>query len=201
MPDKFTQFHILFTSLAALVCAVSIAWLVLLPKIKNRGVKAALYSLSGVVAAVALFFAAACVLKATLSGKTTIDDNFVVLSGEFKYTAPFFSAAFAAMTRYIFFALLGAAALCLAVSGAIASMVCSARAKSAKEKEERLRAEAEQKEKEERERAERAKADRFSGENVRVLGNKKILRSNAAEVYREYLENKRKAENANNTTT
>ena len=36
---------------------------------------------------------------------------------------------------------------------------------------------------------------RFSGEKVCVLGNKRIIKSNAAAVYREYLEDKKATEN------
>ena len=38
-------------------------------------------------------------------------------------------------------------------------------------------------------------AKRFSGEKVCVLGNKRIIKSNAAAVYREYLEDKKATEN------
>lgn len=165
----------------------------------KKAVAVTFFTLSAVTAVIAVCFGIACVFKFVSVGGYGVNDDFAVVSGKFTYSVPFFSEAFKAISSYGFFAAICALAVALAVTGTITQAVRLSKRKAAKIKAEREeeRVKAEQAEKLSHEKEQER---RFSAPGVCTLGNKRIIKSNAAALYAEYLEDRRKDEDAKRQT-
>ena len=203
MPKEFSQVHIVLTTVSIALCAAFALWTALGGKTRffgRKSVAVTFFTLSAVTVAIAVWFGIASVLKVVLVGGYGVNDDFALVSGKFTYSVPFFGEAFKAISSYVFFAAICALAVALAVTGAVTQSIRSSKRKAARIKAEREaeRAKAEQ---EERLSREKEQERRFSAPGVCTLGNKRIIKSNAAAVYAEYLEDRRKAEDAKHQTT
>ena len=178
-----------------MVTVACVAWIIAAIKSYKSGKGKAAKITAMVLAGIFQLFAAAFLVMSIMReypvGSPIVNDDFVVVSGDYKYTVPFLSGAFAAINKYAFFAVIGAIAEAGALAGMILQIVLFVKSGSQKKKAlaEKLQAEQQKELKEQNEK-------KFSGEKVCVLGNKRIIKSNAAAVYREYLENKKSAEKA-----
>lgn len=123
-----------------------------------------------------------------------VNGDFIIVSGDYKYTVPFLSGAFAAISRYAFFAVLYGLAEACALAGLILQIVLFSKARTLAKKAQAEKMKSDRKTADEKALKEQNEK-RFSGEKVCVLGNKRIIKSNAAAVYREYLEDKKATEN------
>ncbi|MGN1093549.1 MAG: hypothetical protein ACI4SC_01040 [Candidatus Neoclostridium sp.] len=202
MPKEFSQVHIVLTAVTIALSVAFALWTVLGGKARFFGKKAVavtFFTLSAVTVLIAVCFGIASVFKFVSVGGYGVNGDFAVVSGKFTYSVPFFSEAFKAISSYEFFAAICALAVALAVTGTVTQSVRSSKRKAAKIKAEREaeRAKAEQTEKLSREKEQER---RFSAPGVCTLGNKRIIKSNAAALYAEYLEDRRKDEDAKSQT-
>ena len=198
MPEKFTQFHITLTVFAVLITAVCVAWIIAAIRSFKSGIgKAAKITatvLAGVFQLVVAAFLVMSVMREIPGGWAIVNGDFIIVSGDYKYTVPFLSGAFAAISKYAFFAVLYGLAEACALAGLILQIVLFSKARTLAKKAQAEKMKADRKTADE-EALKEQNEKRFSGEKVCVLGNKRIIKSNAAAVYREYLENKTATEN------
>ena len=198
MPEKFTQFHITLTVFAVLITAVCVAWIIAAIRSfksgKGKSAKITAIVLAGVFQLVAAAFLVMSVMREFPGGSAIVNGDFIIVSGDYKYTVPFLSGAFAAISKYAFFAVLYGLAEACALAGLILQIVLFSKARTLAKKAQAEKMKADRKIADEKALKEQNEK-RFSGEKVCVLGNKRIIKSNAAAVYREYLENKKATEN------
>ena len=198
MPEKFTQFHITLTVFAVLITAVCVAWIIAAIRSfksgKGKSAKITATVLAGVFQLVAAAFLVMSVMREFPGGSAIVNGDFIIVSGDYKYTVPFLSGAFAAISKYAFFAVLYGLAEACALAGLIVQIVLFSKARTLTKKAQAEKMKADRKTADEKALKEQNEK-RFSGEKVCVLGNKRIIKSNAAAVYREYLEDKKATEN------
>ena len=198
MPEKFTQFHITLTVFAVLITAVCVAWIIAAIRSfksgKGKSAKITAIVSAGIFQLFAAAFLVMSVMREFPGGSAIVNGDFIIVSGDYKYTVPFLSGAFAAISKYEFFAVLYGLAEACALAGLILQIVLFSKARTLAKKAQAEKMKADRKTADEKALKEQ-NAKRFSGEKVCVLGNKRIIKSNAAAVYREYLENKKATEN------
>lgn len=199
MPEKFTQFHITLTVFAVLITAVCVAWIIAAIRSfksgKGKAAKITATVLAGVFQLFAAAFLVMSVMREIPGGWAIVNGDFIIVSGDYKYTVPFLSGAFAAISKYAFFAVLYGLAEACALAGLILQIVLFSKARTLAKKAQAEKMKAEQ----DKSAAEKALKEqnekKFADGKACVLGNKRIIKSDAAAVYREYLENKKAAEN------
>lgn len=198
MPEKFTQFHITLTVFAVLITAVCVAWIIAAIRSfksgKGKSAKITATVLAGVFQLFAAAFLVMSVMREFPGGSAIVNGDFIIVSGDYKYTVPFLSGAFAAISKYAFFAVLYGLAEACALAGLILQIVLFSKACTLAKKAHAEKMKADRKTADEKALKEQNEK-RFSDEKVCVLGNKRIIKSNAAAVYREYLEDKKATEN------
>lgn len=198
MPEKFTQFHITLTVFAVLITAVCVAWIIAAIRSfksgKGKSAKITAIVSAGIFQLFAAAFLVMSVMREFPGGSAIVNGDFIIVSGDYKYTVPFLSGAFAAISKYAFFAVLYGLAEACALAGLILQIVLFSKARTLAKKAQAEKMKADRKIADEKALKEQNEK-RFSGEKVCVLGNKRIIKSNAAAVYREYLENKKATEN------
>ena len=198
MPEKFTQFHITLTVFAVLITAVCVAWIIAAIRSfksgKGKSAKITATVLAGVFQLFAAAFLVMSVMREFPGGSAIVNGDFIIVSGDYKYTVPFLSGAFAAISKYAFFAVLYGLAEACALAGLILQIVLFSKACTLAKKAQSEKMKADRKTADEKALKEQNEK-RFSDEKVCVLGNKRIIKSNAAAVYREYLEDKKATEN------
>ena len=198
MPEKCTQFHITLTVFAVLITAVCVAWIIAAIRSfksgKGKSAKITATVLAGVFQLFAAAFLVMSVMREFPGGSAIVNGDFIIVSGDYKYTVPFLSGAFAAISKYAFFAVLYGLAEACALAGLIVQIVLFSKARTPAKKAQAEKMKADRKTADEKALKEQNEK-RFSGEKVCVLGNKRIIKSNAAAVYREYLEDKKATEN------
>ena len=198
MPEKFTQFHITLPVFAVLITAVCVAWIIAAIRSfksgKGKSAKITAIVSAGIFQLFAAAFLVMSVMREFPGGSAIVNGDFIIVSGDYKYTVPFLSGAFAAISKYAFFAVLYGLAEACALAGLILQIVLFSKARTLAKKAQAEKMKADRKIADEKALKEQNEK-RFSGEKVCVLGNKRIIKSNAAAVYREYLENKKATEN------
>ena len=198
MPEKFTQFHITLTVFAVLITAVCVAWIIAAIRSfksgKGKSAKITAIVSAGIFQLFAAAFSVMSVMREFPGGSAIVNGDFIIVSGDYKYTVPFLSGAFAAISKYAFFAVLYGLAEACALAGLILQIVLFSKARTLAKKAQAEKMKADRKTADEKALKDENEK-RFSGEKVCVLGNKRIIKSNAAAVYREYLENKKATEN------
>ena len=198
MPEKFTQFHITLTVFAVLITAVCVAWIIgairSFKSGKGKSAKITAIVSAGIFQLFAAAFLVMSVMREFPGGSAIVNGDFIIVSGDYKYTVPFLSGAFAAISKYAFFAVLYGLAEACALAGLIVQIVLFSKARTPAKKAQAEKMKADRKTADEKALKEQNEK-RFSGEKVCVLGNKRIIKSNAAAVYREYLEDKKATEN------
>lgn len=198
MPEKFTQFHITLTVFAVLITAVCVAWIIAAIRSfksgKGKSAKITAIVSAGIFQLFAAAFSVMSVMREFPGGSAIVNGDFIIVSGDYKYTVPFLSGAFAAISKYAFFAVLYGLAEACALAGLILQIVLFSKARTLAKKAQAEKMKADRKIADEKALKEQNEK-RFSGEKVCVLGNKRIIKSNAAAVYREYLEDKKATEN------
>ena len=198
MPEKFTQFHITLTVFAVLITAVCVAWIIAAIRSfksgKGKSAKITAIVLAGIFQLFAAAFLVMSVMREFPGGSAIVNGDFIIVSGDYKYTVPFLSGAFAAISKYVFFAVLYGLAEACALAGLILQIVLFSKARTLAKKAQAEKMKADRKIADEKALKEQNEK-RFTGEKVCVLGNKRIIKSNAAAFYREYLENKKATEN------
>ena len=198
MPEKFTQFHITLTVFAVLITAVCVAWIIAAIRSfksgKGKSAKITAIVSAGIFQLFAAAFLVMSVMREFPGDSAIVNGDFIIVSGDYKYTVPFLSGAFAAISKYAFFAVLYGLAEACALAGLILQIVLFSKARTLAKKAQAEKMKADRKIADEKALKEQNEK-RFSGEKVCVLGNKRIIKSNAAAVYREYLENKKATEN------
>lgn len=198
MPEKFTQFHITLTVFAVLITAVCVAWIIAAIRSfksgKGKSAKITAIVSAGIFQLFAAAFLVMSVMREFPGGSAIVNGDFIIVSGDYKYTVPFLSGAFAAISKYAFFAVLYGLAEACALAGLILQIILFSKARTLAKKAQAEKMKADRKIADEKALKEQNEK-RFSGEKVCVLGNKRIIKSNAAAVYREYLENKKATEN------
>lgn len=198
MPEKFTQFHITLTVFAVLITAVCVAWIIAAIRSfksgKGKSAKITAIVSAGIFQLFAAAFSVMSVMREFPGGSAIVNGDFIIVSGDYKYTVPFLSGAFAAISKYAFFAVLYGLAEACALAGLILQIVLFSKARTLAKKAQAEKMKADRKIADEKALKEQNEK-RFSGEKVCILGNKRIIKSNAAAVYREYLEDKKVTEN------
>lgn len=198
MPEKFTQFHITLTVFAVLITAVCVAWIIAAIRSfksgKGKSAKITAIVSAGIFQLFAAAFLVMSVMREFPGGSAIVNGDFIIVSGDYKYTVPFLSGAFAAISKYAFFAVLYGLAEACALAGLILQIVLFSKARTLAKKAQAEKMKVDRKTADEKALKEQNEK-RFSGEKVCVLGNKRIIKSNAAAVYREYLEDKKATEN------
>lgn len=198
MPEKFTQFHITLTVFAVLITAVCVAWIIAAIRSfksgKGKSAKITAIVSAGIFQLFAAAFLVMSIMREFPGGSAIVNGDFIIVSGDYKYTVPFLSGAFAAISKYAFFAVLYGLAEACALAGLILQIVLFSKARTLAKKAQAEKMKADRKIADEKALKEQNEK-RFSGEKVCVLGNKRIIKSNAAAVYREYLEDKKATEN------
>ncbi len=183
-----------------MVTAACVAWIIAAIKSfrsgKGKAAKITAIVLAGIFQLFAAAFLVMSIMREYPDGSTIVNDDFVVVSGDYKYTVPFLSGAFAAISKYVFFAAIGVIAEAGALAGLILQIVLFVKSGSQKKKASAEKIQAEQQKAAAEKTLKEQNEKKFSGEKVCVLGNKRIIKSNAAAVYREYLENKKAADKA-----
>lgn len=198
MPEKFTQFHITLTVFAVLITAVCVAWIIAAIRSfksgKGKSAKITAIVSAGIFQLFAAAFLVMSVMREFPGGSAIVNGDFIIVSGDYKYTVPVLSGAFAAISKYAFFAVLYGLAEACALAGLILQIVLFSKARTLAKKAQAEKMKADRKTADEKALKEQNEK-RFSGEKVCVLGNKRIIKSNAAAVYCEYLEDKKATEN------
>lgn len=181
-----------------MVTIACVAWIIAAIKSfgsgKGKAAKITAIVLAGIFQLVAVAFVVMSVMREFPGGDTAVNGDFVIVSGDYKYTVPFLSGAFASISKYAFFAVIGALAEASALAGIILQIVLFVKSGSLRKKAMAEKLKAEQQKAAAEKILKEQNEKKFSGEKVCVLGNKKIIKSNAAAVYSEYLANKNAAE-------
>ena len=123
MPEKFTQFHITLTVFAVLITAVCVAWIIAAIRSfksgKGKSAKITAIVSAGIFQLFAAAFLAMSVMREFPGGSAIVNGDFIIVSGDYKYTVPFLSGAFAEISKYAFFAVLYGLAEACALAGLI----------------------------------------------------------------------------------
>ena len=121
-----------------MITVACVAWIIAAIKSfksgKGKAAKITAIVLAGIFQLFAAMFLVMSIMREYPGGSTVVNGDFVVVSGDYKYTVPFLSGAFAAISKYVFFAAIGAIAEAGALAGLILQIVLFVKSGAQKKK-------------------------------------------------------------------
>lgn len=211
-PDDFTQIHILWAAVMTFTVLCNAAVMILAPsrieKGKAKVARSILFAFNCFILFIGILF---MTMKMFMSANFTdfkISENFTVVSGGVEYVLPLISEIFFALDRYSIFGAIASASLCFAFAGVVVQIILWTVEKKEARKKTPVVTKLEPQKSSEIEPCkeqptmpdttpqkktvpfasngdEKGKTDR-----TRRLGNKIILKSDAASVYSKYIADK-----------